>query len=198
MNKELSLKELGIRYQETRSEKAFTELYHRIRPGLYNYIFQIVKDSDSANLLVSGVMTAVHEKIDQYDPKWHISTWIYRIAYTYACGELRFRNKRKTTPLSSFEETENRNVISKIEHSMIDDFRDSIEIKEDKAEADAEVLKLRKIVNSLPNEYRLVIEEKFFNDMKYEEIANKHKIPLHTVKNRVSRGKRIIKEQMEA
>jgi RNA polymerase sigma factor (sigma-70 family) len=198
MSKELSLKDLGMRYKETRSEKAFTELYHRIRPGLYNYIFQIVKDSDTSNLLVSGVMTAVHEKIDQYDPKWHISTWIYRIAYTYACGELRYKNKRKTTPLSSFEESENRNVISKLEHSMIDDFRDSIEIQEDKAEADAEITKLRKILSDMPDEYRIVLEEKFFNDLKYDEIAAKLEIPLHTVKNRVSRGKRIIKELMEA
>jgi RNA polymerase sigma-70 factor (ECF subfamily) len=198
MSKELSLKELGMRYKETRSEKAFTELYHRIRPGLYNYIYQIIKDRETSDLLVSGVMTAVHEKIDQYDPKWHISTWIYRIAYTYACGEIRFRNKRKTTPLSHFQESENRNMISRIEHSMIDDFRDSMEIKEDKAESDAEVAKLRKIVSDLPDEYRIVIEEKFFNDLKYDEIASKLEIPLHTVKNRISRGKRIIKEKMES
>jgi RNA polymerase sigma factor (sigma-70 family) len=198
MSKELSLKDLGLRYKETRSEKAFTELYHRIRPGLYNYIFQIVKDSESADMLTSAVMTVVHEKIDQYDPKWHISTWIYRIAYTYGCGELRNRNKRKTTPLSAFNDTENKNIISKIEYGMIDDFRDSIEIQEDKAESDAEILKLRKIVNGLPDEYRIVIEEKFFNDLKYDEIAAKLEIPLHTVKNRISRGKRIIKEMMEA
>jgi RNA polymerase sigma-70 factor (ECF subfamily) len=81
---------------------------------------------------------------------------------------------------------------------MIDDFRDSIEIQEDKAEADAEIRKLRKILSDMPDEYRIVLEEKFFNDLKYDEIAAKHEIPLHTVKNRVSRGKRIIKELMEA
>ena len=47
-----SLKDLGFKFKETRSEKAFTELYERIRPGLYNYIYQVgwVKFSDIAKL----------------------------------------------------------------------------------------------------------------------------------------------------
>ena len=196
--KETSLKDLGIKYQESRSEKAFTELYYRIRPGLYNYIDQIVKDVDIANHLTSSVMTTVHEKIDKYDPKWHISTWIYRIAYTAACFELRTKKSRKTTPMSFFENSENKNWISQIEMSQIDDFRDVIEIQEDKEEADAETARLRKIISDMPDEYRIVIEEKFFNDMKYDEIASKLEIPLHTVKNRISRGKKIIKEKLEA
>ena len=57
--------------------------------------------------------------------------------------------------------------------------------------------RLQSIVKSLPEEYRVVIEEKFFNDMKYDEIAQKLNIPLHTVKNRISRGKKLIKEIYE-
>jgi RNA polymerase sigma factor (sigma-70 family) len=198
MAKETSLKELGILYKETQSERAFTELYHRIRPGLYNYILQIVKDSDTAHMLTSSVMAVVHEKIHQYDPKWHISTWIYRIAYTYACGELRGRKIRKTTPLSHFDNSENKNIVSRIEYSMIDDHRDSIEIREDKMEKDQYHNRLRTIVNDLPDEYKTVIEERYFNDLQYNEISEKLNIPLHTVKNRISRGKRIIKEKMTA
>jgi len=76
-------------------------------------------------------------------------------------------------------------------------YKDVLEIAEEKAEADENSLRLRKIVSQLPDEYRVVIEEKFFNDLKYEEIARKLDIPLHTVKNRISRGKRIIAEKYE-
>jgi RNA polymerase sigma-70 factor (ECF subfamily) len=194
--KELSLKDLGIRFKETRSEKAFVQLYHRIRPGLYNYVYQIVKDSDMTNHIVSAVMTSVHDKIDKYDPKWHISTWIYRIGYTHACGAIRSKKAQKTTPLSYFEGGENKNAVSKIEYDSIDDYRDSMEIQEDETTQTEENLHLRKIVNDLPEEYRTVITEKFFNDLKYDEIAKKLEIPLHTVKNRISRGKRLIKEKL--
>ena len=196
--KELSLKELGIKFKETRSEKAFTELYYRIRPGLFHYVNQIVKDPDITNHVVSAVMTSVHDKIDKYDTKWHISTWIYRIAYTHACGAIRSKKAQKSTPLSYFENSENKNWVSKIEFEAIENYQDTLIVQEEKAEADAETLRIRKIVSELPEEYKTVIEEKFFNDLKYDEIAKKLQIPLHTVKNRISRGKRLIKGKLEA
>lgn len=195
--KPLSLKDLGYKYYETRSEKIFTELYNRIRPGIYNYIFQIVKDHDDTENLVSYTMTQVYNKIDSYDPKWHISTWIYRIAYTSACMELRYRKGRKTTTISTIESSENKNLMSKMEFDSIEDHRDVLEIAEEKYEEDQNLLLLHRAIDGLPEEYRSVIHDKFFNDLKYEEIAKKYDIPLHTVKNRVTRGKRLIREKIE-
>lgn len=192
-----SLKELGQKFYETRSERIFTDLYHRIRPGLYNYVYQILKDHDLSNHVVSAVMTTVYNKIDTYDPKWHISTWIYRIAYTAACMEIRYKKSARTTPMSVFENSENKNWISQIEFESIDNYKDSLIQSEDEAEEKSNNLRLRKIVQDLPEEYRHVIFEKFFNDLKYDEIAKKLEIPLHTVKNRISRGKRLIKEKYE-
>lgn len=193
----LSLKDLGYKYYETRSEKVFTELYNRIRPGIYKYIFQIVKDHDDTENLVSYTMTQVYNKIDSYDPKWHISTWIYRIAYTSACMELRYRKGRKTTTISTIESSENKNLMSKMEFDSIEDHRDVLEIAEEKYEEDQNLLLLHRAIDGLPEEYRSVIHDKFFNDLKYEEIAKKYDIPLHTVKNRVTRGKRLIREKIE-
>ena len=192
-----SLKEMGQKFYETRSEKVFTELYHRIRPGLYNYVYQILKDTDLTNHVVSAVMTTVYNKIDTYDPKWHISTWIYRIAYTAACMEIRYKKAARTTPMSYFENSENKNWVSRIEFESIDGYKDILIMAEEEADEKSNNLRLRKIVSDLPEEYRHVIFEKFFNDLKYDEIAEKLEIPLHTVKNRISRGKKLIKEIYE-
>ena len=188
---------MGHKFYETRSEKVFTELYHRIRPGLYNYVYQILKDTDLTNHVVSAVMTTVYNKIDTYDPKWHISTWIYRIAYTAACMEIRYKKAARTTPMSFFENSENKNWVSQIEFESIDGYKDILIAAEEEAEEKSNNVRLRKIVSELPEEYRHVIFEKFFNDLKYDEIAEKLEIPLHTVKNRISRGKKLIKEIYE-
>jgi RNA polymerase sigma-70 factor (ECF subfamily) len=195
--KQDSLKEMGHKFYETRSEKVFTELYHRIRPGLYNYVYQILKDPDLTNHVVSAVMTTVYNKIDTYDPKWHISTWIYRIAYTAACMEIRYKKAARTTPMSFFENSENKNWVSQIEFESIEGYKDILIAAEEEAEEKSNNVRLRKIVSELPEEYRHVIFEKFFNDLKYAEIAEKLEIPLHTVKNRISRGKKFIKEIYE-
>jgi RNA polymerase sigma-70 factor, ECF subfamily len=195
--KQDSLKDLGLKFKETRSEKAFTELYYRIRPGLFNYVNNILQNSEDSNQTVSQVMSVVYDKIDKYDSKWHISTWIYRIAYTHACMVIRYRKAAKTTPLSYFQNSENKNWISKIEYDSIENHTDHLVVQEELDEANAEILKMRNIVNSLPDEYKDVIQEKFFNELQYDEISKKLNIPLHTVKNRVARGKRIIKEMYE-
>jgi RNA polymerase sigma factor (sigma-70 family) len=192
-----SLKDLGLQFKQTRSEKVFTELYNRIRPGLYNYIFQIVKNNDDTENVISYTMSTVYNKIDTYDIKWHISTWIYRIAYTAACMELRYRKASKTTNISQLERSENKNILSKIEFEAAETYKEEIIVKEELHDEEESNIRLRRIVERLPEDYRVVIEEKFFNDMKYEEIAKKLDLPLHTVKNRISRGKRLIKETFQ-
>lgn len=193
-----SLKDLGIKFKETRSERAFNELYHRIRPGLFHYVNNMLNNSEDTDHVVSAVMASVYDKIDQYDVKWHISTWIYRIAYTHACGKLRQRKASKTTPMSYFEYGENKNYIDKMEFESIENHTDHLILKEEDAEYNEEIKRVRSIIENLPEEYREVIFEKFFNDLSYEEIHQKLNIPLHTVKNRVARGKKLFKEIFEA
>ena len=57
--------------------------------------------------------------------------------------------------------------------------------------------KVRSVISKLPAEYRDVIHEKFYNELSYEDIHKKLDIPIHTVKNRVARGKRIFKDLYE-
>jgi len=45
--------------------------------------------------------------------------------------------------------------------------------------------------------YKEIIEDRLLNNMKYEDIAAKHDLPLQTVKNRIRRGKSIIAESMD-
>ena len=196
--KQTSLKDLGIQFKETRSEKAFNELYKRIRPGLYHYIFGILGTTEDTDHAISMVMASVYDKIDQYNPQWHISTWIYRIAYTVSCMEIRYKKQKKTTPMSYFENSENKNWTSKIEFDSIENYEDDLIVKEDAASQTAETQRVNRIIDTMPEEYREVIREKFFNELSYDEIHKKLDIPLHTVKNRVARGKRLFKELFEA
>ena len=189
-----SLKDLGYKFKETRSEKVFNELYNRIRPGLFNYIYQIMQNVDDTEDLVSLTMSNVHNKIEQYNVEWHISTWIYRIAYTNALNELRFRKKRKVTHMSDIENSENKNLLSKIEFESVDAYKDNLIDAEDKKTEEENGIKIISSLEALPEQYSSVLKEKYFNDLKYDEIAEKLNIPLHTVKNRVARGKKLLEE----
>ena len=50
-----SLKDMGLLFYETRTEKSFTDLYYRLRPGLYIYVNNILKDPELSDHVVSAV-----------------------------------------------------------------------------------------------------------------------------------------------
>jgi DNA-directed RNA polymerase specialized sigma24 family protein len=52
-------------------------------------------------------------------------------------------------------------------------------------------------IESLKPMYKEIIEDRLLNNMKYEDIAAKHNLPLQTIKNRIRRGKSIIAESMD-
>ena len=71
----LNYRELTENFLETKSEKDFTALYRKVKPGLKSYINKIVKDSEATEDIVGNTLTKMWTKIDQYDPQYQITTW---------------------------------------------------------------------------------------------------------------------------
>ena len=67
MAKSKTYKELAIEFKKTRSERIYNELYKKMRPGLWSYVNNIVRDPAVADDIVSTTLTNVYLKIDQYD-----------------------------------------------------------------------------------------------------------------------------------
>ena len=44
--------------------------------------------------------------------------------------------------------------------------------------------------------YREILTDNLINGMKYREIADKHKLPLQTIKNRIRRAKQLVAESL--
>ena len=82
-------KELAIEFKKTRKESIYNELYAKMRPGLWSYTNNIVKDPHVADDIVSTTLTTVYLKIDQYNEDYQITTWAYRIAYNECIGWIR-------------------------------------------------------------------------------------------------------------
>ena len=197
----MTLKTLGTQFAQTKSEKSFNDLYGRIKPGLLRYINQIVKDGDISEDLFSMVMSTVYNKIDQYNPDYHISTWIYRIAYTHSLMHLRNKKRLATTNFSVFDSYyDNDRVSEKIMFNQLENelYEDDFQTLEEKEhEKEAKEKHIIQAIDNLDPLYSSIVKDRLVNDMKYGDIAKKHKLPLHTIKNRISRGKRILQNALK-
>ena len=77
--------------------------------------------------------------------------------------------------------------------NQIPDGRTSVEKAVEKKQ---EVKRLRKCVLGLPEKYKLVILMCYMEEMSMEEIARALQIPKGTVKSRLNKAKKILKEEM--
>jgi len=195
-----SLKTLGEDFSNTRSEKTFNELYNRIKPGLLNYINKITRDRAAAEDLFSMTMAIVYNKIHQFKPEYHISTWIYRIGYHEAIMFLRRKKRAATTNFSVFDSYyENDRMTDKIMYNTIENGaieEDFITLQEREYEMQEKHQIILDSIETLDPLYKEIVKDRLVKEMKYSDISKKHKLPLHTVKNRIARGKRALRSNL--
>lgn len=195
-----SYRELTENFLETRSDADFTALFYKIKPGLTNYVKKIVKDSDMAEDIAVNTLTKMWTKIDQYDPKYQITTWLYRIAFNDALGHINQRNKKSSLDsLSEFGVEINEN--GTIQTDLQGAFEDyEMKTEQDYLDEDNEMMetyeKTLHAIDALKDMYKGILVDRLINNMKYEDIANKHNLPLQTIKNRIRRGKSIVSEKV--
>lgn len=197
----LNYRELTENFLETKSEKDFTALYRKVKPGLKSYIYKIVKDSEATEDIVGNTLTKMWTKIDQYDPQYQITTWLYRIAFNECLGYINERNKKTSlNKLAEFgievgdEGFIGGDISQLIEDSELKTEQDFLDEDQDLQNQYTGALKA---IQSLKPIYRDIVIDRLLNNMKYEDIADKYDLPLQTIKNRILRGKRIITEELE-
>lgn len=198
-----SYRELTENFLTTRSEADFTALFYKVKPGLTTYINKIVKDREMAEDIAVNTLTKLWTKIDQYDPQYQITTWLYRIAFNDALGHINNRNKQSSLDaLSDYgvEVSENGEFVNGAHglNGAIEDY--VMKTEQDFLEEDDELMakygRALTEIENLKEMYKEIVIDRLINEMKYEEIAEKHDLPLQTIKNRIRRGKAIIEENM--
>ena len=198
--KQLTYRELSENFVQSRSEKDYIALYQRVQPGLRSYIANVVKDGHATSDILANTLTKLWTKIDQYDPQYQITTWLYRIAFNECLGYIRKRNRTYSIEgMRDFgvEITES-NKLSYSANDLLIEYETQSEqdfLDEDNALMERYASALESI-KSLQPLYRGILEDRLLNEMKYEDIADKYSLPLQTIKNRIRRGKTLIAENM--
>jgi RNA polymerase sigma-70 factor (ECF subfamily) len=200
MAKSKTYKELAIEFKKTRSERIYNELYKKMRPGLWSYVNNIVRDPAVADDIVSTTLTNVYLKIDQYDESYQVTTWAYRIAYNECIGWIRFRNKKISINVftdAGVEPPTKDGFLDPETHVKTDeDFWEEEDILTEQVRVTKEA------INALPPMYKRYMVERFLNHKSYNDILDimaeyEKDINLQTVKNRIFRGRKIVQKQLE-
>ena len=164
-------------------QSAYDRLLKKYQPLISNLVFRMIYKKEDTDDLVQEAFIKAFNALDKYDMQFSFSTWLFKIATNNCIDYLR---KKKLSTFSIDKE------ITTDEDNMQFEIPDCDYIP-DKNILDAERKKiLEEAINSLPAKYRSVIELRHKEEMDYEEIAKKLKLPLGTVKAHIFRGREIL------
>jgi len=137
-----------------REETAFNQLVQKYQEKLYWHIRKIVIDHEDADDVLQNTFIKIWRSLPDFRSDSRLFTWLYRIATNEALSFLKQKKRRRTTPIEDVEHT----VGGQLES---DPWFDGDEIQ----------LKLQQAILKLPEKQRLVFNMKYFDGMKYDEMA---------------------------
>jgi len=180
----MSIQKLALTFINDKSNRNFTPLYNRLRPGLLKYVYSICKDFSTCDQIVGNAFAKMWEKIDQYDTFYSFSTWAYRIARNEALLSKRYskRNYSYDGIISAG------GVGIKKDSYEMDIFADE-DIDPGKKLHDLTV----SVISALPKKYSEVAQMQLLDNEKLTTIAEALGAPLNTIKTRSRKAKQLIK-----
>jgi len=194
---------LAADFVATRSETAYTKLYHKMRPALFGYVRKIVKDRDATEDIVAITFAKVYTKIEQYNPDWQITTWAYKIAFNECLIYIKKRNKKVSLNKLSekgVEATEgNQTSITAGSYLLEEEQAPKSENDhwEEYNHTQTRYETALSEINNLKEIYKDILVDRLLNGMKYHDISEKYNLPLQTVKNRIRRGKYLVAKSID-
>lgn len=160
----------------SRDEKGFNYLYKNYSGALYGVIIRIVRYEEEANEVLQDVFVKIWNSAKSFDStKASLFTWMLNIARNSAIDRLKSK---------SFQ--------NDLQNQSIPDFvSDGIGLS---TEQSHEFNDVQDRVNTLRDDYKIIINKAYFGGLTQEEIAEELHIPLGTVKTRTRAALTELKE----
>ena len=170
-------------------QQAYAELMRLYRDSIYYMLMRMVKNKDDAEDLTLMTFGKAFRYLDKYTPQYAFSTWLYRIALNNSIDFLRVKNNMP----QYFEE----DLYTSNTTSIVDQSEDNLQRTPEDEVIDKQRLQLlRAAVSELPERYRKVIELRYYEDLAYEEIAERLGLTLSNVKIQILRAKQMLSQLM--
>ncbi|MCK3683288.1 sigma-70 family RNA polymerase sigma factor [Maribellus sp. YY47] len=139
---------------ENKRNLAFHMLVKTYQERLYWHIRKMVLNHDDADDVLQNTFMKVWRNIDTFREESSLFTWLYRIATNESITFLNSKKKKNLLPLNDESEY-------LLENLMSDPY----------FEGDRIQMKLQEAIVRLPEKQRLVFNMKYFDEMKYDDMA---------------------------
>jgi RNA polymerase sigma factor (sigma-70 family) len=155
-NNDYTDKELLELFRDSeRKNYAFNLIVKKYQERIYWHVRKLVLDHNDADDILQNTFIKAWNGLEGFRGASALYTWLYRIATNEALTFLKHKKTRYFLPLVDV-------------HKQLSETLETDEY----LNADEAQLKLQKALLTLPEKQRLVFNMKYFDEMKYEDIAD--------------------------
>lgn len=166
---------------------AFNRLVLKWEKTVYNIALRLLVDREEASEATQEVFLLTFKNIRRFRRDSKFSTWLYRIALNHCLTRLKQRPPGTYLSLEDQMDTANPAPQLRVPETQVSEL-----VRREERQM------VLKALSHLPPEQKAVIELKFFQELKFEEIAAILEIPLSTIKSRLYTGMETLKIRLEA
>ena len=167
---------------EEKDKDKFEELYHSYKNQMTYVAMSVVRNETDAEDITIETFSKAFDKLSTYNSDYQFNTWLIAIAKNVHIDLLR----KKRTAL--FVE------ISEDQDQMVYNIADTDPTAEDVIISQQNLAKLLQDIKKLKPAYQEVIQLRYFQELSYQEIAEKINEPLNNVKIKLLRAKKLLAE----
>ena len=149
---------------------------------IYNFAYRLSGNHHDASDLVQEVMLRVRNGLAEYQPG-SFEGWLWRITRNAFLDELRRRRRRPSVP---FPDDTDQAVGALHSSPTPDEVLSTIRFDED----------IQKALADLPFEFREAVVMCDVIGLSYQEISEAVAVPLGTVRSRIHRGRRLLRDRL--
>lgn len=188
--KKIDDRDLIMRIQLKNDQLAYAALLNKYNKSLYFTVLKIVNNRDDAEDITMHAFSKAFSNLDAYDHKFAFTTWLFKIGTNAAIDFLRKKRLETTSLDKNFNSEDSESGGTNFSHYIADDNPDPEEEMILAQRSDM----LGELIGQLPQKYKELLLLRYFEELKYEEIAERLSLPVGTVKVRLSRAKDLLAE----
>jgi len=170
--------------------EAFEALIRNYEKLIYNAAYRMMGNAHDAEDASQEVILKVYRSISACNNAGAFKSWLFRIINNTCIDEIRKRKGKSTLSLDA-------------DYSDLDSHSENPVLK-DETTPESELLQaelsgdIQRAIDSLPDDYKSIVVMRDINGLSYDDIADALEINIGTVKSRIARGRKKLRDELVA
>lgn len=161
------------------NERIFEQVFRKYYAGLCSYGRSMLRDADEAEEIVQNVFVGIWEKRESIEITQSLKSYLYRAVHNHCLNRIKHQKVRD-------EHQQYALYYQETSHELVSQTLEKNELEQ----------QLSKAIEKLPEQCRIIFKMSRFEELKYQEIADKMGLSIKTIENQIGKALKVLRSDL--